>query len=315
MWSLSLNDRPTVQDLLEVQRFFNLPSPALVEKDWFVMKALAAISQAETAPFQLVFSGGTALSRAHRLIRRMSEDIDLKVISRTPTPRPALRRLRDTITTALLDAGFQFEPENPEHRESGNASRYTLFRLPYQPIARGQGSLRPEIQVEMAVWPLRLPSVELPLISFVAEASKQSPEVKTIACASISEIIAEKFVALTRRAGAELANAGGPRDATLVRHIYDLHVVRKHYKPAEVIELAREIMLADVKAYGHQFPAYRDDPIAETIRAVAGLGGESYAERYGAFLRDMVYSDERPAFEAAMTNLAELTAHLRRRVR
>jgi len=315
MWSSSLNDRPTVQDLLEVQQFFSLPSPALVEKDWFVMKALAAIGRAETAPFQLVFSGGTALSRAYRLIRRMSEDIDLKVISPSSVPRPALRSLRDTITTALLKAGFEFDPGNPEHRESGNASRYTLFRLPYQPIARGQGSLRPEIQVEMAVWPLRLPSVELPLISFVAEASKQPPEVGAIACASISEIIAEKFVALTRRAGAELANAGGPRDATLVRHIYDLYVVRKHYKPSEVIDLAREIMLADVKAYGHQFPAYRDDPIAETIRAVTGLGGESYAVRYGAFLRDMVYSDERPAYDAAMKNLAELTAYLRRKGR
>jgi hypothetical protein len=61
-----------------------------------------------------------------------------------------------------------------------------------------------------------------------------------------------------------------------------------------VIDLAKKIMLVDVKAYGHQFPAYRDNPIAETIRAVAGSGGKSYAERYATFLRDMVYSDERP---------------------
>src|SRR5580704_6126489 len=136
----SLNDRPALQELREVQRHFGLPDPALVEKDWYVVKALAAISAADTGPFRLVFSGGTALSRAHRLIRRMSEDIDLKIISDGPLPRPALRRLRDVITTALLDAGFQFDPENPEHLESGNASRYTLYRLPYSPIAAGQGS-------------------------------------------------------------------------------------------------------------------------------------------------------------------------------
>ncbi len=70
--------------------------------------------------------------------------------------RPALRHLRDTITDALLEAGFQFDPENPAHRESGNASRYTLYRLPYAPIVAGQGVLRPEIQIETAVWPLRL---------------------------------------------------------------------------------------------------------------------------------------------------------------
>ena len=41
--SWCLSDKPSLQDLLEVQRHFGLPSPALVEKDWHVVKALAAI--------------------------------------------------------------------------------------------------------------------------------------------------------------------------------------------------------------------------------------------------------------------------------
>ena len=65
----------TLRDLLEVQAYFGLPSPALVEKDFHVVKALAAIAAVHTAPLGLVFGGGTALARAHRLIRRMSEDI------------------------------------------------------------------------------------------------------------------------------------------------------------------------------------------------------------------------------------------------
>jgi len=69
-----LRDKASLQDLLEVQRQFELPSPVLVEKDWYVVTALAAINTADVKPFRLVFSGGTALSRAHRLIRRMSED-------------------------------------------------------------------------------------------------------------------------------------------------------------------------------------------------------------------------------------------------
>ena len=141
---------------------FDLPSPALVEKDWYVVTALAAINTADVKPFRLVFSGGTALSRAHRLIRRMSEDIDLKIVSDEPRSRPELRTLRDTITSALLLAGFQFDPDNAAHRDSGNASRYTIYHLPYAPIVAGEGTLRPEIQIETAVWPLRLPSVERP---------------------------------------------------------------------------------------------------------------------------------------------------------
>jgi len=307
-----LSDNPSLQDLLEVQSHFGLPSPALVEKDWYVVKALAAISAAGITPFRLVFGGGTALSRAHRLINRMSEDIDLKIVSDGEVSRPALRDLRDVITNSLLEAGFEFDPKNPAHRESGNASRYTLYRLPYSALAKGRDGLRPEIQIETAVWPLHRPAVELPVISFIAEAFKLPPEVAAISCASIVEAVAEKFVALTRRAGAELADAGGPRDSTLVRHVYDLHVLRSHYDPAEAAMLAQMIMLADAKVYGHQFPAYRDDPVGETVRAVAGLGEDArFAIAYAAFLRDMVYG-EVPEFNAALATVTALGGHLKR---
>ena len=303
-----MSDKPSLQDLLEVQKHFGLPSPALVEKDWFVVKALAAIVAVDAAPFRLIFSGGTALSRAHRLIRRMSEDIDLRIISDEQMTRPALRHLRDIITKDLLEAGFQFDPDNPAHRESGNASRYTLYRLPYAPIIAGEGTLRPEIQIETAVWPLRRPAIERPVSSFVAEAFEHPPEVAKIPCVALVETVAEKFVALTRRAGAELADAGSPRDPTLVRHVYDLHMIRAHYDVAEVALLAREIMLADAVAYGHQFPAYRANPVAETSRAVAGLVGDAgFASRYATFQRDMVYG-ESADFETAIGAVVALAA-------
>jgi hypothetical protein len=61
------DNKPALQDLVEVRRLFRLPDEALVEKDWFVVKALAAIGAADKGPFQLILQGGTALSRAHRL--------------------------------------------------------------------------------------------------------------------------------------------------------------------------------------------------------------------------------------------------------
>ena len=125
----------------------------------------------------------------------MSEDIDLKIVSDTPRSRAELRKLRDTITHALLNAGFQFDPKNEAHRDSGNASRYTIYRLPYPPIAAGEGSLRPEIQIETAVWPLRLPSIEQSVTSFWAEAFKQPAEVSSIACVALTETVAENCCA------------------------------------------------------------------------------------------------------------------------
>ena len=48
-----MSDEITLQQLLEVQAYFGLPSPALVEKDFHVVKALAAITAIEPMPLQL----------------------------------------------------------------------------------------------------------------------------------------------------------------------------------------------------------------------------------------------------------------------
>ena len=125
---------PTLQELLEVQDYFDLPSAALVEKDWYVVRALVALTRADITPLRLVFGGSTALSRAHRLIRRMSEDIDLKIVADTKLTRPVLGRLRDTLTKALLAGGFTFDPDNSEQLVTRNNRRYILYRLPYAPL-------------------------------------------------------------------------------------------------------------------------------------------------------------------------------------
>jgi predicted nucleotidyltransferase component of viral defense system len=292
-----LSDNPTLEELLEVQQHFGLPSPALVEKDWYVIKALAAINAVDAKPFRLVFGGGAALSRAHGLTRRMSEDIDLKIVGEKQSRRP-LSRLRDRITNALLGASFEFDATNEAHCKSMYKSRYTLYQL----LAKGEGALRPWIQIETAMWPLRRSSVELPVISFIADAFKRPPELATIACAAIIETAAEKFVALTRRAGAVLAGLR-ERDPTLVRHLYDLHIIRERYDAADFAVLAREIMLADAETYGDGFPAYRSDPLAATLLAVEGIAADaSFTGEYDTFRRDMVYG-EAPDFETAIATL------------
>jgi predicted nucleotidyltransferase component of viral defense system len=305
-----LYDKLTLKELLEVREHFGLPSPALVEKDWYVVKALAAIAAANTAPFSLVFGGGTALSRAHGLIRRMSEDIDLKIIPKNLASRGNLHKLRKTVTDALLGAGFVFDPENPNHRKAMYEGRYTLYQLPYEAIAKGEGVLRPEIQIETSAWPMRRPSTEQPVRSFIAEGFDRPAEVAAIACTAIPETAAEKLVALTRRVGAELAGLRTARNTTLVRHVYDLHVIREHYDFAEVASLAREIMLDDAKTYGRDFPAYEANPLAETLKAIDGIAAdEAFAKNYATFCRDMVYGDA-PNFETELGTLKSLAQRL-----
>lgn len=287
-----LSGEISLQEILEVQEYFGLPSPALVEKDYQVVRALAAIHALDVAPLRLVFQGGTALSRAHRLTRRMSEDIDLRIVSETPPTRAALRRLREKISGALVDAGFGFYPNNSDQVKARNESRYTLYRLPYDPVSRGEGALRPEIQIETAVWPLRTPPLQVSVSSFVAEAFGRPPEIPLIECVSVAETIADKFVAMTRRIAEELRLAEGDRDPTVVRHVYDMHAVRDRYEIAEVVTLIPAIMKSDVEAYGNRFPAYRENPMRETVRALEALADDPFfARSYAYFHRSMVYGD------------------------
>lgn len=45
-----------------------------IEKDYYVTQAIAIATSIRNELFELVFQGGTCLAKAHRIIKRMSED-------------------------------------------------------------------------------------------------------------------------------------------------------------------------------------------------------------------------------------------------
>jgi predicted nucleotidyltransferase component of viral defense system len=307
-----LSGSPTLEELVDVQQFFKLQAPSLVEKDWFVVRALAAIIAADSGPFQLVFQGGTALARAHRITQRMSEDIDLKIVSTEKQSRGTYRRLRESVTAALLAAGFEFDPAKTEHRKTMWEAEYVLYRLPYKSVTAPNAELRPSIKIEVSAWPQRRDPVQRAVASFVTEAFKRPPEIPAIATSDLAENAAEKFVALTRRAGAQLAGLREKRDPTLVRHIYDLHLLEKHLDPADVASLIAVIMQDDAETRGNLFPAYQQDARRETLRAVEGiLADPQFAAEYASFVRSMVYG-EGPGFDTAIGILKVLAEELKK---
>ena len=286
----------TQRQFREVQAFFRLPSIALVEKDLHVVRAIAALATLDAGPFRLVFGGGTALARAHKLVRRMSEDIDFKIVplSDAPISRSTLRQqlgtLREQVTHALHSAGFAFDPADPTRMRSRNESRYTAWQLPYAGESGAGEGLRPTIQVELTYAPLRNPLVILPVSSFVAEAYGHASEVPDIACVSIAETAAEKLISLTRRTAMELAGLSRDPDVALVRHIYDLHIMREHVDLDLVATMASAIAAADAEEFRNQYPAYQADIVGETNKALAALGGDLiHRDRYDSFIAAMVY--------------------------
>jgi hypothetical protein len=299
--------------LREVQDHFRLPGVGLVEKDMHVVQAIGALATIDAAPFTLVFGGGTALARAHRLIRRMSEDVDFKIVPlpAAPVSRSAIRlqvgRLRDRVSTALQDAGFAFDLADKSVSWSRDENRYTVWQLPYVTLGEAAEGLRPAIKVELNYASLRRPPIMLPVSSFVAEATGRPAEVPLIACVSVVETAAEKLVSLTRRTAMEMAGASRDPDPTLVRHVYDLHMVRDLIDWTVVSTLARDIAGADAEEFRNQYPAYAEDIRGETQKALAALRTASmHRARYADFMAAMVYG-ERPEFDEAIATVTGLT--------
>lgn len=287
------------RELREVQAYFRLPSVGLVEKDVHVVRAIRAVTSIDAAPFTLVFGGGTALARAHRLVRRMSEDVDFKIV-----PRPAatisrnglrreLGRLGDKVTQALQDAGFLFDPADRAALRSQNENRYTVWHLPYGSSGGAGEELRPTIQIELTYSPLHLPPVTLPVSTFIAEAYDRPPEIPALVCVSVAQTAAEKLVALTRRTAMDIAGLSRDADPALIRHVYDLHMMKAHIDVDVVAALAAEIARTDATEFRNQYPTYADDLAGQTFKALDALRTDpAYARRYTAFVAAMVYGEK-----------------------
>jgi hypothetical protein len=94
----------------------------------------------------------------------------------------------------------------------------------------------------------------------------------------------------------DLAGLSRDFDPALVRHIYDLHVLRNHVDRGTVITLARDIAQADAEEFRNQYPAYHADIAGETRKALDALRTDPvHRKRYDDFVSAMVYG-EMPEF-------------------
>jgi len=218
-----------------------------------------------------------------------------------------LGKLRDKVSQALIAEGFSLDESMPHTR---NERRYMLYQIPYENENGSDAGLRPTIQMEITYAPLRRDPVTLPLASFVNEALQRKPEIAHIECVGITETAAEKLVALTRRIAMQLAGLSRDYDAALVRHIYDLYHIQAHFDAEQVVESARDIMRHDADTFANQYPAYRDDPMGETRKAMNALAHDPlYREQYVTFLANMVYGDA-PDFAEALATVDTLVQRL-----
>jgi predicted nucleotidyltransferase component of viral defense system len=280
---------PKPQDFADAAEALGLPSPDLVEKDYWVVRVLSAIHALSDAHRTFVFGGGTSICRAYRLIDRMSEDIDLRVIG----PEPFSSGMRSGISRdveAVL-AGLKLNGHG-YRKLAFDGSRKLEFHLPYEQTMPAKGALRNEIKLELAFYPLQLEVQEKSVSSFLSQASEQPAELQGLPCVALEETAAEKFLALLRRVGAwQQRTDGEPFDSTLIRHVHDLGRMDKHIKHAEVLALIRGLIPDEAARYGRSHPEFAADPLAEMGRVLHSLNQPEYAQHFSRFQKDMVYDN------------------------
>lgn len=71
-------DNSLLQQIAETTDLLGL-HPAIIEKDYYVTKIINSLADISDEKFELIFCGGTCLAKAHKIVQRMSEDIDFKI--------------------------------------------------------------------------------------------------------------------------------------------------------------------------------------------------------------------------------------------
>lgn len=241
-----------------------------VEKDWHLVRAVGAIAAINRDGVTPVFSGGTSLSAAWRLIRRFSEDIDFKVRLQA-TSASAERKLRsafrEDVVSALTASGFVLDGEPL----IGNRSQFFRASFHYGPTLPDAVGIRPTLQIEMTFSGTHLPPVPRPVQSLVGQTLRTPPEVPAVLCVDPMETAADKLSALAWRTAAR-DRSSKTDDPSMIRHLHDLAALASpDVTNAQLEALALSIVDADASRSGKSLdgrglleamlPAITGDPV------------------------------------------------------
>ena len=122
----------------------------IVEKDYFVtlfLKRIAAVMP------DIVFKGGTSLSKCYHIIKRFSEDIDLNIQSEIKPPERKRRQLKANIIQIIND--LEFELTNPDAVKSRRD--YNRYIIDY-PSSLSAAYLKEQLIVETAIYQRAYPT-------------------------------------------------------------------------------------------------------------------------------------------------------------
>ena len=280
---------------------------AFVEKDWFVTQVISIVAGIRQEGFEVIFSGGTALSKAHSLLYRFSEDVDFRVIAAPHLhTRRTLSGFKNSVLHSLRENGFKIEDH---HITARDGNRFFAVELEYETAFPRTDALRPHIQIEMTVRDIQLPCLPLPVSSFLNELARRPPEVPVIGCIDPVESAADKLSAIAWRIPDRVRESQDD-DPSIVRHIHDLAMLKDRALASPGFRNMVSVAMQEDDSRAKNDPSLEGMPMADKLRRMleALATDTAYPEEYDRFVKSVSYAREgqAPDFASAAQSVRVL---------
>lgn len=279
-----------------------------VEKDWYVTQIIQIIASFSYEGFQMVFSGGTALSKAHKLLQRFSEDVDFRIIAPhgLTDSRSKQKQRLSTLKNTLFDLLIK-ELSLPAKRTfARNENRFFAIEFDYPTVYPKEQALRSHVLIEFTMSSLNIPAINCSVSSLINELSSKTPEVSKIACLDPVENAVDKLSALVWRV-ADRVRGSETDDPTIVRHLHDLAILKDFaVKHQDFARLAKKTIEQD-DARSERIAGFSlERKFSNLLHILAE--DNAYKGEYETFVRGMSYAktENMPSFTEAVAGVKSL---------
>lgn len=160
------NDKETFEQvILKVSSETGIES-SIIEKDYYVTLFLKKIVELQP---NIIFKGGTSLSKCYKVINRFSEDIDLNIDTVSKPTEGQRKKLKENIVSIIDEFGFTLD--NADNvRSRRNYNRYIID----YPTVFSSNFLKEHLIIETAVYIKAYPCERMQATSIIYDYLKQN---------------------------------------------------------------------------------------------------------------------------------------------
>ena len=199
-----------------------------IEKDYWVTLALKHVFTSEIGK-ELIFKGGTALSKAYKLIERFSEDIDLVLVTTGKESGNQVKRKLQEVSTLVNTIMPEVVDDDLTRKRGMNRKTVHSYSQAFQGVF---GQVRDKVVIETTSYGTPEPYEVRPIQSMIGEVLRSTGQIDLIvqyeleafdvAVLHPNKVLCEKIMSLVR-----FSYFDNPEERLKqkVRHLYDLHAL------------------------------------------------------------------------------------------